>query len=191
MKNLLKIALTVLLGICVICAVSCNNNTNIDGNTPNTNENNVSITALETELKGSDDDFKFTINESSSGFSFKYVEDNATYSGEADENQNIISATFVYNNISNALITDKNKMVDALSRLLNKPGSLRLSELYAVDCVCDVASLQKALGAEYILFTAIDIVCENKTTEINGWSVSVKTSESTVTVTVNKKLHGQ
>lgn len=182
MKNLLKIVLTTLLGICVFCAVGCKNNTNA-----NTDEKNVSITALETELKGSNDDFKFTVNESSSGFSFKYINDYATYSGTADEKQNVTDITFVYSNISNDVITNKNQIKKAMVRLINDPGSLTIEEIYALGCVIDFESLQSALGVESNSDTAVDIICENKTTEINGWSVSVKSSDSTVTVTVNKK----
>ena len=178
MKNLLKIVLTTFLGICVFCAVGCNNNAKT---------NDVSITALETELKKSNSNFKFTVNESSSGFTFRCVNNYATYSGTADEKQNVTDITFVYNNISNDVITNKNQIKKAMTRLLNDPGSLTIEEIYAVGCVIDFESLQSVFGVESNLDTAVDIICENKTTEINGWSVSVKSSESTVTITANKK----
>lgn len=184
MKKIITTCLIIL--ILSYCFTACNDDTKA-----NNNVNNVSISILETELKGSDDEFKFTINENPNGFSFEYIKDtfvsDVTYSGSADKKQNVTNVTIVYNNVSNNIITNKSKMSTALDHLLNDPGSLTLGETRAVDCFVDLISIHSALGVEKVnTDTVLDIICENKTTEINGWSISVKSSGSTVTITMNK-----
>lgn len=179
MKKITTICLIILTLLCYFTA--CNEGTKA---------NNISISDLETALKGSDDEFKFAVNEDSNGFSFEYIKDtfvsDVTYSGSADKKQNVTDVTIVYNDISNDIITNKSKMSTALSHLLSSPGSVTLGEAKATECFIDLMSIHVALGVENSnTDTILDIICENKTVEINGWLISVKSEGSTVTITMN------
>jgi len=165
------------------CFTACNNDNN---------DYNISITNLEAGFSASDEKFKFTISEKSDGFSFEYIDNifgtEVTYSGSADKKQNITNFTIIYKDISTETLYSVSKMNTALSHLIQDPDSLTINEMVATGCLFDLMQLYYTIGVDddVTIATILDNIHENKTTEMNGWSVSVKTSGSTVTFTMNK-----
>ena len=185
MKRIILICLTMVM--IFGCFSACNK---ADAN-ENEQISKFSVSVLESELRGSDNEFKFVIEETANGFSFEYNKDymlsDFTYSGTADEKQNVSNITIVYNNINNEIITNKSRMSTALDHLLNDSGSVTLGEATAANCFIDLLSLHKVVGVENASTDAIlSIICEGQVAEVNGWSISVKVIGSTVTTTMKK-----
>lgn len=185
MKKIIVLCLTVSVLLC--CLAACNSNSKASKDVIN-----VSISTLEAKLKGSDDEFEFTIKETSSGYSFEYIKStatsNVTYSGAADKDQSVTSVEIVYNKVDNDIVTNKSVMRTALDHLSNNNWrQLTIGEVRAANCFVDLLAIHMLLGEEDVSTeTLLDIVCENKTIKINGWSVSAKSIASTVTISMNK-----
>lgn len=175
MKKIIAMCLTII--VLMGCLAACNNGEKGD--------NKISMSTFETEMKTAHEEFKFNVSESSSGYSFEYSTLDTTYSGTADKKQNIKNVTITYNYIKNEIITDKSKMRDIISRT-SKPLSLKVAELKALGFYLDVTIIvSNILGAkEMDVDSLIDVICNNESIKINGWSVSVKSRGSSATITM-------
>ena len=175
MKKLFVALLAILL---VFSLVACNG------------KKEISLNALESELKELETSLAFELKENGSGYSFEYNQDLFTnkvkYSGTVDKNKNIVSFTAIRENTSIDIVSDKYKMEQAISKFSqNKTSSITLGEAMAARSFYDLVSVYDTLGkSDASVEEVLDIFCVGGSATIEGWNVSVTITKSSVAITM-------
>ena len=144
----------------------------------------VSITSVESELNKSHSTLRFNIKEQDDQVVFDYIDTfwKIEYSGTADKNQNVQSIKIVYSGVSADIVKNKSKMITIMNDSL-PAQNVTFGETKVAMACSDLLDIYTILGAERKdIDSALEVFCDGKTEQINGWRISVKQIGTTLTI---------